>query len=349
MKQHMNDKRASTIQKQDSQADLGLQKKAEESRVLVCYNPLDNIACNIGDKTCSAKHVLAIQRTGLLHPMNKSQKIQSLTRLQQQYGNRFVQRVIAEHATQAGPQGYSEGIVQRAPEPKSEAKKGETEVPKKAAAFIVDLTTPEKFPKIDHSKTEDDLGAWEKAVFVYTLRFAYSSESITMPDGTSGSYVSDFSMSFSEPSFSIYIARHIRENAYSKVKPVGDRITWMKIYFRIRTHAYSHIKRYRETASKMEEKTHEFVDTLPTVDKPLAVPQADLDDYLIKLGEYLNVLVQLRLWKTTCDWEKEDYPKLFKGIHGVFGTLKVNCAPRPKLPATPMLPIPVHGKRKSGR
>jgi len=65
------------------------------------YNPLENISCRIGDSACTAKHVSVIQRTSLFHPMNKSQKVQSLLRLQQQYGNRFVQRVIAQHAIQA--------------------------------------------------------------------------------------------------------------------------------------------------------------------------------------------------------------------------------------------------------
>ena len=64
------------------------------------YNPLENISCRIGDSACAAKHVSVIQRAGLFHPMNEGQKVQSLLRLQQQYGNRFVQRVIAQYAIQ---------------------------------------------------------------------------------------------------------------------------------------------------------------------------------------------------------------------------------------------------------
>lgn len=64
------------------------------------YEPLENVTCKIGDNACAAKHVSVIQRTGLFRPMNKGQKVQSLLRLQQQYGNRFVQRVIAQHAIQ---------------------------------------------------------------------------------------------------------------------------------------------------------------------------------------------------------------------------------------------------------
>ncbi|MBM3235927.1 hypothetical protein FJZ31_06465 [Candidatus Poribacteria bacterium] len=101
MQQRMNDKTIEVRQKQDAQSKAQIQKNAEKLDVLTRgYNPLANITCKMGDKACAAKHVSAIHRTGLFHPMNESQKVQSLLKLQQQYGNRFVQRVIAQHAIQ---------------------------------------------------------------------------------------------------------------------------------------------------------------------------------------------------------------------------------------------------------
>ncbi|MBM3235930.1 DUF4157 domain-containing protein [Candidatus Poribacteria bacterium] len=99
MQQRMNDPKFR--QKQDLQSNIQIRKKTEEADALMRdYNPLQNITCKIGDNACAAKHVSLIQRTGLFHPMNESRRVQSLLRLQQQYGNRFVQRVLAQHAIQ---------------------------------------------------------------------------------------------------------------------------------------------------------------------------------------------------------------------------------------------------------
>jgi outer membrane protein OmpA-like peptidoglycan-associated protein len=100
MQRCVNEKAAKVRPKQDLQSSK-IHGKAEESDLLTHdYNPLGNITCKIGDNACVAKHVSLIQRAGLFHPMNESQKVQSLLKLQQQYGNRFVQRVIAQHVIQ---------------------------------------------------------------------------------------------------------------------------------------------------------------------------------------------------------------------------------------------------------
>jgi len=101
MQQRVN-KKTKVRQEHDSQSNIQIQKQAEElSNVQTHdYSPLENITCRIGDNACAAKHVSFLQRTGLFHPMNESRRVQSLLRLQQQYGNRFVQRVIAQHAIQ---------------------------------------------------------------------------------------------------------------------------------------------------------------------------------------------------------------------------------------------------------
>lgn len=101
MQQRVNDKVAKVGQKRDSQSNVRIQKKAEESDVLTHdHSPIENITCKIGDNVCAAEHVSVIQRTGLFHPMNEGRRVQSLTKLQRQYGNRFMQRVIAQHAIQ---------------------------------------------------------------------------------------------------------------------------------------------------------------------------------------------------------------------------------------------------------
>ena len=101
MQQRINDK-ATKSPKHDSPANAQTPPKTEESSSILKhdYNPLENISCKIGDNVCAAKHVSVAQRTGLFHPMNGNRKVQSLLKLQQQYGNRFVQRVIAQDAIQ---------------------------------------------------------------------------------------------------------------------------------------------------------------------------------------------------------------------------------------------------------
>lgn len=85
-------------QKRDLQPNRQIRKKAEESDALARgYDPLRNTTCRIGDSACAAKHVSIIRRTGLFHSVNESQKVGSLLRLQQQYGNRFVRGIIAQN------------------------------------------------------------------------------------------------------------------------------------------------------------------------------------------------------------------------------------------------------------
>ncbi|MBM3237385.1 DUF4157 domain-containing protein [Candidatus Poribacteria bacterium] len=86
----------------NSHAKVQRQMEAEASSNAQTHeaNPLERITSGIGDAACVAKHVSAIQRMGLFHPMNQSRKIQQLLGLQQRYGNRFVQRVIVQHPIQ---------------------------------------------------------------------------------------------------------------------------------------------------------------------------------------------------------------------------------------------------------
>lgn len=101
MQQFVSKKTARVRQKHVPEYNSKAVNRAEESGIVRHdYNSIGNVSCRIGDNACAAKHVSVIHRTGLLHPINESRKIQSVLRLQRQYGNRFVQRVIAQHAIQ---------------------------------------------------------------------------------------------------------------------------------------------------------------------------------------------------------------------------------------------------------
>ncbi len=102
MRQNVVDKAAKVRQERNHQASPQIKKKSERPYITQMRDShsLDNVSCRIGDSACAAKHVPVIQRTGLFHPMNESQKVQSLTRLQQQYGNQFVQKIMAKHSIQ---------------------------------------------------------------------------------------------------------------------------------------------------------------------------------------------------------------------------------------------------------
>ena len=101
MSNRVNNKTVQISRDRDTQSDVQTRIKAKESNVPThAYEPLESISCKVGDTACAAKHTSAIQRTGLFHPINGIQKARSLLRLQQQYGNRFMQRVIYHQAIQ---------------------------------------------------------------------------------------------------------------------------------------------------------------------------------------------------------------------------------------------------------
>jgi len=97
MKQYTNNKTSKAIRNQDFPHNIRVPKKLEES---ARYNPLENITCKVGDGACATRHVSAIRGTGLFHSQNENHKIQSLYKLQQEYGNRFVQKIIANRNIQ---------------------------------------------------------------------------------------------------------------------------------------------------------------------------------------------------------------------------------------------------------
>jgi hypothetical protein len=101
MRKHKNSKRARVAKKDDLQSNAQIGKRFERSLVLMHDNsPLSNIACKIGDNACAAKHLAVSRRTGLLQAKNRNQKTHAFLRLQKQYGNRFINRIMSQHAVQ---------------------------------------------------------------------------------------------------------------------------------------------------------------------------------------------------------------------------------------------------------
>jgi hypothetical protein len=218
-----------------------------------------------------------------------------------------------------------------------------------SSGFIIDLTLPKSDPQPDFSKTEDELGVWEWAIISGKLSFKCGTEETVAPRGKPGSYVSSVSLKFDKPQFTIFIAKHLRDNAFNQAKSRAERYAWHKTLLPIQEHAYVHLKLFRRAAQDLENVLRGLFSqllTLPTVQRPLAVSKQRLDSYLNSLGEFLTAIVQLELWEKTCGWEKEDYPELTRKINragAVFiaAGLKVKCAPRPDLPDVPVPPAAI--------
>ncbi len=56
-------------------------------------DPLDQVTCRLGDKSCATAHASTLTRATASQPARAGR--QSLLQLQKQYGNRYVERVLA--------------------------------------------------------------------------------------------------------------------------------------------------------------------------------------------------------------------------------------------------------------
>jgi hypothetical protein len=218
-------------------------------------------------------------------------------------------------------------------------------------SFEINLNVPQDNPQPDYSKTVADLGVWEAAIFNSKL-FRFSTEKTVMSDGKPGSYVSWLSVKFDNPKFTVFIAKHLWEKSHDSTMETRDRNPWGQILLLVRNHAYVHLDIYRRAAKNMEKVLQELFSRLlplPTAKKPLAVAKDQLDEYLIRLGEFITAIINLEFWEKTCAWEKKDYPELSKKIQSVQGVdpvitrleLKVKCGSKPKLPNIPLPPISI--------
>jgi len=221
-----------------------------------------------------------------------------------------------------------------------------------STGWVIDLALPKSDPKPDYSRTEAELGVWEAAIISSKLPFRFATEKTVMPDRKPGSYLSLLSLKFDAPRLSVFIAKHLRENAFDQSKSREGRYAWQQTLLLVQKHAYVHLKLFRRAAEDLQKVLQGLFNRLlplPTGKKPLAVPQAQFEAYLQSLGEFLNAVVKLEFWEKTCDWEKKDYPELSQRINkagAVFMPhgLKVNCGSRPDVPDLPVPPVPIRPK-----
>ena len=172
--------------------------------------------------------------------------------------------------------------------------------------FEIKLTVPSD-PQPDYSKTADELGVWESAIFGSGPYFKFATDKIIMPNGRSGSFVDSLSVIFNNPKFVVFIAKHLKENSHDPGMETRDRNAWGQILHLVRKHAYVHLDIYRHTAENLEKVFKTLFGKLlllPTVEKPLAVSKDKLDEYLIRLGEFLTSIIDLEFWEKTCVFGK---------------------------------------------
>jgi hypothetical protein len=208
--------------------------------------------------------------------------------------------------------------------------------------FSVSLIPPETNPEPDHSQTEEELGAWERARFLFTPEVSFESEAAGSSDGRPRSFAASFSYRLLNPRFQLFIARHLWENRRDRARSDGH--VWITIYSRVYRHAIEHFTRFRSAMAEAQAAIQSDIRTLPRRTDPLAVSRGELETYLDSLARYMTARLRYRLWDTTCSWEREDYPRLLRGIPSVSGRLVPACDPAPAVPPVPLPPAPITGR-----
>ncbi len=204
--------------------------------------------------------------------------------------------------------------------------------------ITLEMPVPAAIPAPDYSQDENQLGAWERAKFLFTARQSFACDHVTN-NGVEMSFVTDVGIQLTQSRFEYLIARHIYENMNDRSRDVGERNVWRQIHTRIRQHAAQHFVRYRQVVSAMRQTIAQQFAALPTRSSPIPIPQQELETYVGNLLLYLVARLHFELWQTTCDWEHADYPNLLRGIPNVSGRFVPACDPRPPVPPEPHLPI----------
>ncbi len=209
----------------------------------------------------------------------------------------------------------------------------------------INMQTPSKDPKPMHWKSMNQINAWELAKFEFRPQISYDVEKVII-SGQKGSFVKSVDYSFASSNFEFFIANEIYQKANDKLIDRSLRGTWRRIYWRVKKHGKEHFTRYRQVVGVMENELIAYLRTLPSKKNPLMISKAELESYLFKYLTYFTAKLNHELWKTTCNWEKKDYPNLLKGINSVSGSFKPSCGPAPKVPKMPLLPLVIHSKVK---
>lgn len=213
------------------------------------------------------------------------------------------------------------------------------QAPQPPITITLDLPVP-AIPAPNYSQDEQQLGAWERANFVFTARQLFSCDHTTS-NGSEESFVTDIGIELTQGRFEYFIARHIHEHAQDRGLPPDVRNTWSRIHLRIRQHAGEHFVRYRQVIDSTRQALMQRFVALPTRNRPLRIPQVELETYVSALLAHLVGRLRFELWQTTCDWEHADYPNLLRGIPNVGGRIVPACDPRPAVPPEPIMPIVV--------
>lgn len=231
---------------------------------------------------------------------------------------------------------------------KSQTQKPSTPVAKTKSCPNVKVTiaTPKKIPLPDYSQTDKDLKAWEKAIFHFQPMFIPDCEQIDL-NGIPHSFVKNITFGFQKSRYSFFIAKHIKDNIDNASNAGNLQLAniWRSINRRIIIHSRTHFKKYERVVHKMKIEIHNELCGLPAKGNPIPISKSNLEKHIINLMQHLTGKLRFELWKTTCDWEKEDYPRLFKKLP-VSATLKPSCGTAPKIPPKPILPIVVKGKKQ---
>ncbi|MEO0528546.1 MAG: hypothetical protein AAFZ89_15040, partial [Bacteroidota bacterium] len=206
------------------------------------------------------------------------------------------------------------------------------------------LTTPGKIPSPSHLKTKNQLGAWETSNFRYKTQIGFNTDKI-MKNGVEHCYVKWVHYMLKDTKFEYNIAKEIYDDSRDKSLHSSIRISWIRVYRRIRKHSKEHFAIYRQVVKAMENELIAHLSTLPGKGNPLGVPQKELDAYLNSYLAYFKTRLEYKLWKATCDLEKKDYPKLLKGIPNIRGSFKVACGPAPKVLPIPLMPVSIKSKK----
>lgn len=240
----------------------------------------------------------------------------------------------------------SDGIIQRKPgERKAETKSSQIKT-------TISMHVPKDDPAPDYSLGMKKLDAWELALFKIAPRL-YGVVSTMKKGDLDYSYVDAINWEFTQSDFFYFIAGEILRGANGRLdvdeipgvtNPLDKetKTMFMQIHQRIKIHAKEHFVRYRKVIADQTTDLPAKFNTLPDQKTPSRLQDTDLRTYVDAYLNYLFEKLNYALWKTTCDWEKKDYPNLLKGIRNISAMFIADCDKnQPAVSQEPVMPIVV--------
>ena len=204
----------------------------------------------------------------------------------------------------------------------------------------LNMTMP-TVPDPNYDRTANQLGAWEKANFLFTPGILVNCDS-TITNGVERSYVTAVEFGFINADFEYFIASHIKENADNTRLPRDERRHWMIAHGLIRSHARTHFDIFSTTKQSVAAQIRADIMTFPTQNRPLRIAKLALKTYAEDTLKYWADKLKYELWRATCDWEIADYPRLSHRIDGA--TFFPECGNAPNV-----MPKPAQPRRRRSR